>query len=279
MTPEEWRTYLDRLIEAVDSPNAADWIASIATLAAALVAIAAIGVAWHAGAKQIDAADKAREQTKQLDVDRSQPYVVMTLEPSGATPEILDLVIKNYGATSASDVKVYCYPWPRRSAQYKGGEPTLVAIPELPVLAPGQEWRVLWDNGRRRKDSELPVRHRGNVSYSGIDDKKLTSRILLDWSFYMERRWVVVRTMHDAAQALRDIRSLMNRFDSKVVGTSGLKVSAYDGEAQEAADWARYEAEMHEADPVHYPAPKLTGQPRRLIRVRSSLRTNKRLGR
>jgi hypothetical protein len=214
----------------------------------------------------VKVANQTRRDAIDLDRARSQPYVVATFEPLAAAPHAMDLVIKNYGVTSATNVRFFCFPWPEKSGQYPGTAPTTVVVPQIPVLAPGQEWRVFWDDTRRRKKSDLPKRHVGSVEYLGIDEAQLRTRTVMDWTAYQDRTWIEMRTIHDVGVAMRDIRGLMNKFGKSAVKSDGLKVLAYDGEAVDIREDFEYQLEMHEAFPDRFPAPKPMQRPRRLVR-------------
>lgn len=225
---------LERLIAALEAgPSVADWIAAVSTL---LTAFIAIGALFYA-ARQIKEAKAARELTSELEVKRAQPYVVVYTEESAATNLAIDLVVKNFGPTAATDVRVVLEPWPERTGRPEEG--TRVGIPTFPVLAPGQEWRTSWVWSPERQDSGLPDRHEGFVTFLGIDDVELTSPVVLDLSIYTHREWIEVRGIHDAAQALRDIRDNQKKWTEDIHG--GLNVVTRDGAAKDERQRIRME--------------------------------------
>lgn len=204
------------------------WITDASTIATAvgtaLTAIVAV-VALIIAVQQVKEAKRAREQAAYLDAERSQPYVVAYMEASGATPALIDLVIKNYGLTAAYDVRLAVDPWPERVIEPAGP----LAIPtNIPVLAPGQEWRTLWDSGfdRSRDDVDVPTEHRGSVKFRGLNGAERESGVTLDWSIYSGRRWVTVLTVHDVASQLKAIATTVKKWTE---GTHGLSVMVRDG--------------------------------------------------
>lgn len=158
-------------------------------------------------------ARKSRELTQCLELERSQPYVVVYTEPSAVQPLFIDLVVKNYGPTAARDIRIDIAPWPIRSWPDSGSR---VQIPNsIPILAPGQEWRTAWDSTEKRLDANLPDRHAGTARYKGIQGRQLDTPIDLDWAVYKSRRWMVLRGTHDVANALRDIKGVLKNWDEQ----------------------------------------------------------------
>ncbi|TDK25842.1 hypothetical protein E2F48_11510 [Arthrobacter crusticola] len=227
MTENDWADLARGLISAVNDngPNAAEIWSAVASWMTLLVAGAAL---WYARG-QLSEASRAREQTKKLELEKSQPYVVMTMEES-ISPEFIDLVIRNYGQTAAFDVKVALSPWPTRSQE--GVED--VQLPEvIPVMAPGQEWRTYWDTAQGRLKADLPDRHNGTVTYLGIDKELMSSKAILDWSIYKSRLRMVKYGLHHLAKAARDISDTHKKWTESAGGS--LSVYARNGEAKDAA--------------------------------------------
>lgn len=197
MTEDEWADLARQLVEAVkdDAPSATDWISAYTGAATLVIAAIAAGIALF-----------QLVQAKKLERDKSQPYVIMTMEES-ISPEYIDLVIRNYGQTAAYDVRVELSPSPTRVQA--GAE--VVDLPEvIPVMAPGQEWRTHWDTASDRYNSGLPDRHEGTITYSGEKDvykKHFSTTAILDWSIYKSRRLMVKYGVHDLALAVRKMSS------------------------------------------------------------------------
>ncbi|MEA9985679.1 hypothetical protein [Subtercola sp. RTI3] len=213
------------------SPLVTDWISAIATAVTALVAIAAI---LYARA-QLREASESRKQTKQLELDRNQPQVVVNMVSSDSSPTLVYLVIKNYGLTPARNVRLTIEPWPRESVFTKPGvtDGELVPLPEvIPLLAPGQDWRTFWDGGRERGKTELPDRHEGVASYDGIEGVSLTTPFILDWSTFKSLRWSDSKGISDVAKSLEKIEKNLKLFSEDSNG--GLSVYVRDGDKKDA---------------------------------------------
>ncbi|WP_156401651.1 hypothetical protein [Agromyces sp. Soil535] len=235
---------LDALGEQLDqiqntlpsSPSVTDIIGAITGVVTAVVAIAALTYA----SIQVREAKAARDQARRLEVERAQPYVVLYTEASAATPFIIDLVVKNFGQTAARDVVLHLEPLPQRSPNPDGssGIENLMLPAEIPTLAPGQEWRTMWDSTVWRRESGLPDLHSGMVTFTGIEGESLQSEVVLDWSLYASRRWVEVRGVHDAAVALREMKALMKKWTEATGGP--LSVLVRDGDAWDAKKLAQF---------------------------------------
>jgi hypothetical protein len=169
------------------------WLGWTAEEWSALGALIAAGGAAGTLVVAIVAALAAFRQVREaraLRQEQAQPYVAVYMEPSAATLQIIDLVVRNFGATAAHEVRLRITPRPQRSVQ--GGGVEDVWLPDvLPTLVPGQEWRTMWDLGRDRKDSGLPDQHRVEVVFSDSHGRALSATYQLDWGAYKGRQWVV----------------------------------------------------------------------------------------
>lgn len=221
MTENDWADLARQLIEAAKDggPSPTDWISAVSTAATLVVAIVAAGIVLF-----------QLKQAKRLELDKSQPYVVMYMEES-ISPDFIDLVIRNYGQTAAFDVKLELNPMPTRTQE--GAE--VVELPEsIPVLAPGQEWRTHWDQASERHYSALPERHEGTITYWGPKDvykDRFISEAILDWSIYKLRRRMVKYGIHDVASSLREMTVTHKKWTEGPRG--GMSVIARDGDARD----------------------------------------------
>lgn len=175
---------------------------------------------WAAVGVAIAAAFFALRQVREARISRdeqSQPNVVMFTEPMQADWQFLELVIKNYGQTPAYDVRVSLDTTPEVSPDYQGADITKVAIPDqIPILAPGQEWRALWDHAPDHfAASGIKSRHEGVITYRGdrkkrqhwfapwrTDYARHESPVLLDFELLKDTRRVNRRKIHDVANTL-----------------------------------------------------------------------------
>lgn len=117
--------------------------------------------------------------------ETTRPFVQVDIEPR----RFLNyLSIKNTGQTAASDVKIRFSVAPEQA--HKSGLSWLEA-PALrdgiPLLAPGREIRFFFDSFIERKESTLPARYDGTVTYGTHGrDERYEERFVLDLGMYME---------------------------------------------------------------------------------------------
>jgi hypothetical protein len=211
--------------------RAEDWTAAAAWVTAS--------VAVAAGAT---AAVQLRE-ARRLRLEQSQPYVVVFMEASQADDSFIDLVIRNFGSTAATDVRVQIDPRPRRIATGEGKEE--VWLPDrLPVLVPGQEWRTLFDSTHQRFETDLPQNHHATVRFKDSgQSREFVYDFELHWEPYFMRGHMVIYGVHHAAEALRKIEKTIKHWQEG----RGLAVTVRDGDAKDAAARQRL-ADMRDPD-------------------------------
>lgn len=219
LTAEAVATLLAGLMAAIPA-----WVAAAAAVFTVLAAGAAL---WYAHG-QIVEAQKSRDLTRELDIERSQPYVVLFAEASAVSPLFIDLVVRNFGPTAARHVRIHMDPWPSRAWPKIGEKVELPGL--IPILAPGQEWRTSWDSSKERIPTDLPDTHIGTVTYEGVRGLPQSTPVLIDWRVFKNRRWMEERGIHDAAVALRDIRTTLKGWNERHT----LRVTTRDGDAADS---------------------------------------------
>jgi hypothetical protein len=143
------------------------------------------------------------QEARRLRIEQVQPYIAAYADPSPAGSWVFDLVIKNFGRTPATNVRVQILPDLKRAA-YDDETVTLPAM--IPTLVPGQEWRTFWDTQLARKDSSLPSSYVVEARFSDTAGKsEYCLRFELDWDASTHRDVVDVASFHDAAKALQEI--------------------------------------------------------------------------
>jgi hypothetical protein len=200
---------------------------------AALAAWVTAGIAVVAGILalgQLTEARSVRLAQEKSRREQAQPYVVAHIEETSGAQLIYDLVIRNYGATAAFDVRLMIDPPPQRAIDRNEppNESGLSWLPErLSLLVPGQEWRTLWDNFERA-NTDLPDRHDVTITFRDSDGQDHEYKTVLDWADVKNRQGVNAFGIHEPATALREINKTLKRW-GEPSGT-GLRVWGRDGE-------------------------------------------------
>ena len=159
-------------------------------------------------------------QAQKIRREQAQPNVVLYTEPNPYVPQIIEIVMKNFGATPAYHIKVDVTP-PIKAIP--GEKLVDVAIPDFPILVPGQEWRTVWDSPLRRKDHsrslqqlmEFPEfgqadlqertpasRHNATVTYVDSEGESHRTASVLDFDQREGTTWVDIKTIHDLTKLL-----------------------------------------------------------------------------
>jgi hypothetical protein len=171
----------------------------------------AFGAAVYARGQVLEAR-KTRERV-------AQPNVVVFVDRHEVRG-YMDLVIKNFGQTSAYNVRPKLPPL--QLAPYRnlltGKEVTNLDVPEyIAVLAPGQEWRTVWDSARRRAKykGELQSKFVGHVEF---DDRIIGGKpgyyspISLDVNMFWNTTYITERKSETVEKALQEISSTLKNY-------------------------------------------------------------------
>lgn len=216
---------------------------------------------------QLTVATDQLEEARRLRREQAQPYVVLSAEPNQTTPEVVEVVIRNFGTTGASGVTIACTPPLVRTDHAGGAQP--VKLPEaIPFLAPGQEWRTFWDHGSERSKEiyDLPTRHDVIVTFTDSFGDVHETPSVLDWSIFVPRMFLTVKTTHHAVKQLEKIVTQLGKLTAP--GRVG-KVAVYDGPkfdqdraAEEADRWRRHDELVAELLPADVDQPTEHGDER-----------------
>jgi hypothetical protein len=136
---------------------------------------------------RVDQANHARaaiETQTRIAAEQAQPNVVLYTELNPSAKRFLEIAIKNFGTTPAYNVKVTIDP-PLQATPNNMSKGKLVdiSIPNLPILAPGQEWRTGWDfSVARRRHQKKWLPFVGKTEAELTDDQKLTIQAHLSYA-------------------------------------------------------------------------------------------------
>jgi hypothetical protein len=168
--------------------------------------------AWATAVLAMIALLLARSQLREarsLRREQAQPYVAVFMDQSAADPQFLNLVVRNFGTTAATDVVLRIEPKPQRAfaSDYKD-----VWLPaRIPTLVPGQEWRQVWDSTPERVKSDLPLRHEAVVTFKDSQGEEHRFEYILDWGATRSRMSVTTYGVHHGVEALREISDTLSK--------------------------------------------------------------------
>jgi hypothetical protein len=172
---------------------------------------------------------------RRVAAEKTRPHVAMFMEPHHADWHVIELVVRNFGQTAAYDIR-FSFPNPPTVAEYENADDgyadvVQLQLPrELPVLAPGQEWRMVWDSALDRAEigTGIESRFAGALIYYDRPDKPrgwrfwqgerpvLQTSVVLDWDALPPVQRIELMTTHDLAkrekQKLELLRGLLTYF-------------------------------------------------------------------
>ncbi|GFG73171.1 hypothetical protein [Mycobacterium botniense] len=175
------------------------------------------------------------QRGRQLTAEQTRPYVSMFMEPHAADWHVIELVVRNFGKTAAYDI-AFAFANPPTVAAYEHASDGYAEVVELqlpsglPTLAPGQEWRMVWDSALDRAElgEGIDSRFTGTLTYYDRPDqprgwrlwrrarRPLQTTVVLDWTALPPVQRVELMTNHDLAkrekQKLELLRGLLTYF-------------------------------------------------------------------
>ncbi|MGH3596196.1 MAG: hypothetical protein ACRDUT_09570 [Mycobacterium sp.] len=180
-------------------------------------------------------ANRQVRRSHRLQTEETRPHVGMFMEPHAADWHVIELVVRNFGRTPAYDIQ-FVFAHPPTVAEYENATDGYADVVELQlprnlaILAPGQEWRTVWDSALDRHElgEGIASRFTGSVVY--FDHTKeprgwkiwrrrrrpFETKVVLDWDALPPLQRIELMTTHDLAnrekQKLELLRSLLTYF-------------------------------------------------------------------
>ena len=175
-------------------------------------------------------------RNRQLKRDQVRPQVTMFMEPHASDWHLIQLVVRNFGQTAAHNIEFSFTEHPTvaiyEDSDHDGElDVTELHLPsELTVLAPGQEWRTIWDSAISREHLGGSIRSRfggklfyydlprvdGDKRRFGPTRREYESDVVLDWAALQPVQRLELMTTHDLAkrekQKLELLRSVLTYF-------------------------------------------------------------------
>jgi hypothetical protein len=181
-----------------------------------------VWAAWAAillGVVALLFANRQIKLNRRLAAQQTRPNVAVFMEPHPADWHVIELVVRNFGQTAAYDIR-FSFTNPPTVAEYENSadgyaDITELQLPrELPVLAPGQEWRMVWDSALDRAEigSGIESRFAGTVTYYDRpamprgwrfwrgERPALQTNVVLDWDTLPPVQRIELMTTHDLAK-------------------------------------------------------------------------------
>lgn len=176
---------------ATQSAATASWVSAGAAIGTLIVAVVAAAYAKRQldGTRQAITrgtadANMTRKLQRELQTEQAQPYIAAFLDSSNPEkPYLVDFVVKNFGSTMATDVRIGSSPQMDRSPRPpRMPEKHPLELPDvIPSLAPGQEWRTFWDATHLRSKSDMAETYAITLEYSGIKRVRFRHQYRIDW--------------------------------------------------------------------------------------------------
>lgn len=200
---------------------------ALGTWATAAIALGAAVFALF----QVQEARRTREEL-------AQPNVALFLELNRTDFQVLEIVVKNFGQTPAHNITFDFQgkPLKRSPISAKGWMPVSANVldvyfpTEITYLAPGQEWRTIWDDGDCRRtyiESALKAfpterypegipenrlllkRHEIFVGCQDSRERDLPDiKCVIDFEIVDEIRLLRVKNMHDLVHTMSELVDL-----------------------------------------------------------------------
>ncbi|HEX6403139.1 MAG TPA: hypothetical protein VF003_08280 [Pseudonocardiaceae bacterium] len=167
--------------------------------------------------------------------EQTRPHVAVFMEPHSADWHVIELVVRNFGRNAAYDIG-FSFANPPTVAEYENASDGYADVVELrlpdnlPMLAPGQEWRMVWDSALDRAEigSGIESRFTGTVTYYDRPDPShgrrfwqrerspLRTDVVLDWNTLPPVQRIELMTTHDLAKREKEklelLRGLLTYF-------------------------------------------------------------------
>ena len=196
------------------------WTAIYAIVTFGLLVVAVVAALYAKKQWQIGRA--LTEDARMAQVEASRPYVVVAIEPSGASRHLFDLTVKNIGQRPALSVSITLDPPPERALETAGHEIAKAKMLNEPVamIVPAQEMRFFYDshidrNGR----GDLPTSHQVSLRYRDSSGREYSESSVLDIEAMKGTMSAAVQTLHDIGKTLEKMGKIFD--DASLLRRSG----------------------------------------------------------
>lgn len=199
--------------------TATQW-AAVAALGTAATALIAFVTAWLV-LGQLRAARRQLTDARSAQAEQERPYVIVFIDTSEASPQLMDLVVQNVGKTPAWNVRIHLDPPPVRAQETPGlklANARLFNEP-LPLLPPGRTIRAFFDSAIDRKGADLPTEYRVRVTYENLAGERWEEESVLDLDTLRGAMFTEIFGMHHLAKAVREMSKHLGK--ASILGQRG----------------------------------------------------------
>ena len=150
--------------------------------------------------------------TRQVRLDQTRPYVMVSLEPGITWFNFVDILVQNIGVGPAHDVSITVDP---PLARADDSDPTLTTAryfnETVPLMPPRYELRTFFDSMVDRHEKGLPERFTFTLSYHDGHGHTFNETIVQDLGIMNDLLFTEVYGMHHAAKALRELTKAVEK--------------------------------------------------------------------
>jgi hypothetical protein len=184
------------------------FVAALAQVATAIVAVAAVIFAW----RQVAEARRTREA-------QAQPFVVVDIEPGRVWMNWLTLVVENVGKTLAKDVRITFDPPVETTVKDNDLTKSVLLREGIAALPPGRRIETLFDLSHDRLEQKLPMRYEVSVSFRDYRNNLQESLpYTIDLTYLYDLEPLGEKTMHDLIGEVGKLRGELEKFHSNTQG-------------------------------------------------------------
>jgi len=200
--PARLPTLGDRgIILPVWGADTSAFIAALAQVATAVVAVAAAIFAW----RQVTEARRTREA-------QAQPFVVVDIQPGRAWMNWLTMVVENIGKTLAKDVRITFDPPLTTTVKDNDLAKSVLIREGVAVLPPGRRVETLFDLSHDRLKQGLPMRYEVTVSFRDYRNRQQESLpYIIDLTYLYDLEPLGEKTMHNLVDEVHQLREELEK--------------------------------------------------------------------
>lgn len=204
----------------INAADLANW-ANIATIISVVVAFVTLGFAVYEYLRR-----------KKEKIEDNRPYIIVLLEPSEASMQLFNIIIKNIGMTSAKNIRIHFSPDHNiQMGTFDQSVNELNILKNISFLPPDKEISVFFGS-YVESDPKYTIKkqYSVDVSYSDIVGREYNENTTLDPREYENASRIDTNSIHDGVKTLNKIqKTLSEQSDalkdiSSTLTKSGLRI-------------------------------------------------------